>query len=403
MSEAPFTPAAGESLQAQALALLLALDDHDLPDRERAVAKRLVRLTYLSGIEAIYLARQQQLGVFDDVGKTHLGDVLAELVRRRIVLVHADRPLYRVLPDVQNWQCRSRCRDGHEYARALAADLLRAHHERVGQGDFAALEESFTPPPSLDDGLAEVSREQGVRPPAASSTRYLRSPGTGAAGGRVQENPPGVIQDAGAVGSFTDPAWVREQTRRSLESVGVVVDAVDIVPVDTDPARTAGVTKKGTFGCINVRTGWETELPKRELPRARPSDDHLLQDHLPNPVQRTSSSDQSDDQGDDRRGDERRGAGKWQMVPMTDGLLDDLRRELGEKMGSFTVPWRRAIFLARECVYEALAALKVNRQTVCKHPGGYLRTCFLNECRQRRIVLPEDLFPAKRKSATPHP
>lgn len=78
------------------------------------------------------------------------------------------------------------------------------------------------------------------------------------------------------------------------------------------------------------------------------------------------------------------------MVAMQDELLGDVRRALGEWMGSFTWYWRMAIWGARACVYEALAAFKCNHPDI--HPGGYLRECFLDEAYKRNIELPPKLI-----------
>lgn len=433
---APISPA--DLNRANALPLLLAFDDHNFPDRERALGKLLVRLTYLQGLDSLVLGSRTALAELAGIGKNHFAEILRALVTKNVILVHEGSDVVRVRTDVHNWDAPALCPGGHEHARRQASKLVRMHYDAVHQVDMAEIDASFARWLTLNDGLALHSQEEGAQ---LHWPFDLRPPGPGAAGGVVPHNPPGpVIQDAAAAGPKEwSQEWVRDQVRRSLESTGPLHQPTsDLVPetgtasdalsgADAVPKRGTGTVRGGVVhngspapvpktgtgsGRANVLTGWETPeevetIPKTGTPRRSPqngdspraraseSSDHLSsgQDHLPNRVQRTSS----DDQGDDRRGDERSGATeKWQMVPVDDELFGDLRRELGENLGSFSDDWRRAIFLSWKCVYEALAALKLNRRSIRKHPGGFLRTCFLNECAKRGVELPPDLFPIRR-------
>ena len=408
---------------AMAYTLVCALNDAALPEPTRLLGAKVMELTYGDGYTSLRVDRQEDLGVLAGIGKTHVREHLDGLIEAGILLHYPEEKVFEPLPNPGDWKVAWLCRLGGEGRRALASDLAARNRRYRKERDFGELEMTFQRDP-INTAAAEAAREsafaeQGSEPQAlATPSAVSRPSGPGAAGGRSTP-PPGITGETTPAGP---KPRLREMVRQARLALRVQEDAPKVTPEVTfstpaqqhhgsevprdgtstsatgakvtsqvtlpgpEPQRSGPkVTPQGTFG-------GKSYAPRNFSggPRARASDDHL--DHLPSQSKQLSSASSSDDQGDEGRGDERGAAGWRQMVGLGDELLGDLQRTMGVHMGSHTDDWRRAIFLARMCVYLALESTKNNWGSIKRHPGGYLLQCFLDQCDRRGYELPPDLF-----------
>ena len=69
-------------------------------------------------------------------------------------------------------------------------------------------------------------------------------------------------------------------------------------------------------------------------------------------------------------------------------LLGDIRRRFPQ-LGHYELFWREAIAYCREAVGIALESVKYAGRE--QYGGGYMRTCFFNECDRRGVRLSDNL------------
>lgn len=403
-----------EVLHAKGWELLCALDDHDLPERVRLVVGWIVRLSYLEGFPKVRIPRQEDLSVLTGIDKTKIGAVLYEAKEEYMILqTYPEENLYEILPDAANWHAKPRCRFGVAGAAALASRIAADYRRHCSeQRDLGEIEQSFQPEPTLRHIIGENSREAAFGPVEdradSAEDSYQHPPGPGEIGGCSNQRPPGIIGqsvDVSAGGALASavrqhiygPARRSELPKRQLSSSADQYESGKGVAYKATPPRPEGqqpgdkVALKATFAAVQHVDPGE-KLPNRQLPRRRASDDQSSghSGHLVIPSQQLSSAD--DQKADDGRRNERGGAGsaEGQMVRMDDEVFGDIRRVLGDQMGSFTANWRRAISLSRSAAVHALEAVKLNRPE--RNPGGYMAVSFLNECRRLGVRVPPELF-----------